>query len=292
MLSGFDWLRRSKSGAELLATMRCIASTPHIFPDEENMGPPLSGSHKPCWRCWIYPCRTSPINDYCITCHTILNRARYLGDVSRSAIVIWGFVNDLPRQLKTREGFRDNRIYSSYVHDHNHFLVMIPKRELRPWLREIFIYHGSDMRGLIQIFSTVGAGSRGNMSDILCRAIHHETRFPMDRLRVRFYPDPYQLFTPRVRDEKGLLTFDGPEFLVLLEMAAVFRSIFRPDEQDLLYKVTNLNDKREKEFYWGRLMGILNHEAKDMLSAWKVKQWPKNKISLLFELTDYVTYTT
>ena len=75
-------------------------------------------------------------------------------------------------------------------------------------------------------------------------------------------------------------------------MAAVFRSIFPPDEQDLLYKVTNLNDKREKEFYWGRLMGILNDNAKDMLSAWKVKQWPKNKIRLLFELTDYVTYTT
>ena len=292
MLSSFDWLRRSKSGAELLATMRCIASTPHIFPDEENMGPPLSGTHKPCLRCWMYPCENSHFNHYCRTCRTILNRARTLGNISRSAVVIWGFVSYLPRQLMTKEGFRGNYIFGYYVHDHNHFLAMIKKRKLRPWLREIYIYNGSDIKGLIQIFPTVGEGVRGNMSDILCRAIHQETRFPMDRLRVRFYPDPYQLFTPRIREEKGLLTFDGPEFLALLEMAAVFRSIFPPDEQDLLYKVTNLNDKREKEFYWGRLMGILNDNAKDMLSAWKVKQWPKNKIRLLFELTDYVTYTT
>jgi len=291
MLSSFDWLRRSDTGAELLATMQYLESNPLFFSEEKEIGPPLSGVNWPCQRCWIYSCLKSSKRHYCKTCQGIMSRARNLGAISRSSIVIWGFVNDIPKQLRTGDGFRDSRISGSYVHDHNHFLMMMHKKQLLPWLREIFIYHGSEMLGLVQIFSTVGAKPRGGMGDLLCRAIHHETRFPMDQFRIRFFADPYQLFFPHLPDNQGLLTFEASEFLRLLEMAGVFRSLFRPEEQKMLYKVVMLKKKQEKEFYWGRLMGYLNQEAKDMLNAWKVKQWPPHQVGLLFKLIDYVEFT-
>ncbi len=291
MLSSFDWLRRSGSGAELLATLHCLKSKSHLFTEEEEMGPPLSGLVKPCQRCWVYPCQSFPKQNYCKTCNSILKWARNLGNASRASIVIWGFVNNLPKPLETGEGFHDSHLSGTYLHDRNHFLVTMHRRDLQPWLRVVFIYHGSDLKGLVQVFSTVGRGPKGDMGDILCRVIHQENRFPMDRFRIRFYPDPYQVFYPHIRENQGLLTFEASEFLRLLEMAAVFKSLFRPNEQALLHDVIRLKDSKEKHFYWGRLMGYLNQESRDMLSAWKVKHWPMNRIKLLFELVEYVAFT-
>jgi len=128
------------------------------------------------------------------------------------------------------------------------------------------------------------------MGDILCRAIHHEARFPIDQLRVRFYSAPYQILRPQTRDQQGLLTFEISEFLSLLEMAAVFRTLLRPEEQESFYELVNLKDASEEQFYWGRFMGFLNQEAKDMLSAWRIRQWPKSRIELLYELVNYVAF--
>lgn len=50
-------------------------------------------------------------------------------------------------------------------------------------------------------------------------------------------------------------------------------------------------DQAEKQFYWGRLMNLLSREAKDMLTAWKFKQWSENRIELLYELINYVPFT-
>ena len=290
MLSGFDWLRRTQTGAELLATLEYLVTRPDLFPTGDEIGPPFSALDGPCQRCWIYPRLSSPEQNYCQSCQAILSRARKLGRISRQSIVIWGFVNRLSKLLRMGEGFYDHHVLGAYVHDENHFLLMMPRRELKPWLQELVIYHGSDLKGLVQVLPPAGGGKKIGMGDVLCRAMHHEARFPMDQLRVRFYSAPYQILKPHTRDQQGLLTFEVSEFLSVLEMAAVFRTILRPTEQESLYELLNLEDTSEEQFYWGRFMGFLSQEAKDMLNAWRIRQWPKNRIKLLYELVDYVAF--
>ena len=290
MLSSFDWLRRSQTGAELLATLEYLTSRPDLFPTGDEIGPPFSALDGPCQRCWVYPRLASPQQNYCPSCQAILTRAGRLGKISRQSIVIWGLVNRLSKLLRMGEGFDDHHVLGTYVHDENHFLLVMPRRELKPWLQELVIYHGSDLKGLIQILPTTGGGKQVSMGDILCRAVHHEARFPMDQLRVRFFSAPYQILKPHTRDRQGLLTFEVSEFLSVLEMAAVFRTILRPQEQASLYELLNLEDTSEEQFYWGRFMGFLNQEAKDMLNAWRIRQWPKSQIKLLYELVDYVAF--
>ena len=289
MLTGFDWLRRSRTGAELLATLKYLEVKPDLFPgDEKKIGPPHSALDGPCQRCWVYPRRSYKL--YCESCQAILARANKLGSISRQAIVLWGFVNQLPRQLQTGEGFGDTRVFGTFVHDKNHFLLVMGRRELKPWTQELVLYHGSNLKWLIQIFPTTGEGRQASMGDILCRAIHHEARFTMDQLRVRFYSAPYQVLVPHVRDREKVLTFEVTEFLGLLEMAAVFRTLLDPEAQKALYELLSLEDTSEEQFYWGRFLGYLSPKAKDMLNAWKVRQWPKSQIKLLYELTDYVVF--
>jgi len=132
MLSSFDWLRRSRTGAELLATLQYLTAEPDLFPTQHALG--------------------------------------------------------------------------TYVHDERHFLLLMRRYELKTWLRELVIYHGADLKGLVQIFPTTAARQGASMGEILCRAVHLEARFSMDRLRVRFFSAPYQLLTPRTRDREGLLT--------------------------------------------------------------------------------------
>jgi len=286
MLNGFDWLRRCRTGAELSATLKYLEAKPSLFPDEDEMGPPHSALDGPCQRCWVYPRRTS-YTPYCKTCQTILARASKLGGISRQSIVAWGFVNWLPVQF--RPGAKDNKGHA-FVLDQSHFLLMMHRRELKEWLQELLLYHGSDLKGLIQLFPTTGASQRGGMGDILCRAAHHEARFVMDQLRVRFYSSPYQVMIPHVRERKGLLTFEVSEFLSLLEMAAVFRTMLRPEAQQVLHKLLNLEDPSQEQFYWGRFLSYLSLEARDMLDAWRVRQWSQSRIQLLYELIEYVAF--
>jgi hypothetical protein len=292
MLNSFDWLRRSRSGAELLATLKWLEEKPDLF-DEEEIGSPHSALHGPCQRCWIYPRPPSPrrrTSTYCKTCGAILTRSRRLGRIAHRSIVIWGLVNRLPKQLESGEGFHDSRILGAYVHEQNHFLLMMHRMELKTWLQELIIYHGTALKGLIQILPTTRGGRGLSMGDVLCRAIHHEGRFSLDRLRVRFFSAPYQLLMPHTRDQLGLLTFEASEFLSLLEMAAVFRTLLRPEAQQVLHELLTLDDASEEQFYWGRFLGYLSPEAKDMLSAWRIRSWPKNRIKLLYELVNYVAF--
>jgi hypothetical protein len=226
-----------------------------------------------------------------------VNRSRRFGALSRESAVIWGYVNHLPRQLSGQalrpgsgQGFQDSRILGSFVQDENRFLLMLRHRELKPFLQELVMYHGEELKGLIQIFPTVGVSGDLSMADMLCRVIHHEAVFSRERLRVRFYAAPYQVLIPHVFDRKGILTFDISDFLSVLEMVAVFRTLLQPDEQKMLHDLLTLDDPAEAQFYWGRLMGLLNSQAKDMLSAWNIRQWPKDRIKLLYDLMDYVAY--
>lgn len=291
MLTNFDWLRRSRTGAELLATLEYLAVTPNLFA-EESLGPPHSALKGPCLRCWLYPrlAEAEPEALYCRPCQAVLVRARKLGITSRQALVVWGFVNQLPKQLCERQGFYANNVLVSYVQDERHFLLMIRQRELKSWLQELVLYHGADLKGLIQVLPTMGSGDETGMGDILSRVIHREADFSPDRLRVRFFSAAYQVIKLHVRDQEGILTFEVAEFLSLLEMAAVFRTLLRPEEQQALKQLLEIDDPSEQQFYWGRFLGYVNQEVKDMLNAWQIRYWPKSRVKLLYELVDYVAF--
>lgn len=290
MLNTFDWMRRCRTGAELIASINCLKNeTGSSQDDQEELGPPLTALARPCRRCWIYPCANSK-HDYCKTCRNILAKARNSGYNSQASAVIWGFVNRLPENIQDSEGFYAYNTFAAYVHDANHFLLIMDRLKLRNWIQEILMYHGENLRGLIQIFPTTGDSKRGTMGDILCKAVHQDSRFSMDLLRVRFYSRPYQIFSPQRRDKKGLLTFEVTEFLGFMEMAYIFRKLLRPDEQQMLQELVGLNNKKEQQFYWGRFIGYLNQEAKDMLNAWKFRRWSDYRVKLLYELIDYVPF--
>ncbi len=290
MLNGFDWLRRSQNGAELLATLRYLEEKPDFVSLEKEIGPPFSALAGPCKRCWIYP-RISNKDDYCQSCKIIRDRGRKLAPLSRDAALIWGFVNQLPKQLQNNERNKKSYIFGTYIHDTNSFLLAIAHRKIKVWIQDIVIHHGPDLKGLIQIFPTTGSGKKIGMGDLLCRAIHHEANLPLDRMRVRFYSNPYQLIKPHELDRKGLLTFEITEFLGLLEMAEVFRTLIRPQEQKEIYEVLSIEDTTEKQFYWGRLLKRLDKAARDMLTAWNIWNWPQGRINLLYELFDYVVFS-
>lgn len=306
MLSRFDWLRRSRTGAELLATLRYLEAIcaeeqgrpGDIFPSPplpvspapQPLGPPPSALNGPCLRCWISPrAATKPHARYCPTCQAILDEAWQVEELSHHGLVVWGFVNQLPRPLQTGSGFRDRRLWGAYVHDQHRFLVMLYHLEIKPWLQELVIYHGPDLKGLIQIIPTTGVRD-ATMGDLLCRMIHHEARFPMDRLRVRFFSVAHQVFAANLYDREGILTFEITDFLSLLDMASVFRSILSPDEQESLYKLLNMKYTSEAQFYWGRFLGSLSQEARDLLNAWNIRQWSKPRIHLLYELAEDVGF--
>jgi hypothetical protein len=51
-----------------------------------------------------------------------------------------------------------------------------------------------------------------------------------------------------------------------------------------------MGNTSEAQFYWGRFLGALNQEARDMLNAWKIRQWSKSRIDLLYELVENVGF--
>ena len=291
MLTSFDWLRRSRTGAELLATLEYLAVTPDLFA-QEALGPPHSALNGLCRRCWLYPrlAEAEPEALYCRPCQAILVRARKLGVTSRQALVVWGWVNRLPKQLRERQGFYAGHVLASYVQDEHHFLLMIRQRELKPWLQELVLYHGADLKGLLQVLPTMGAGEETGMGDILSRVIHREADFSLDRLRVRFFSAAYQVIRLPARNQEGILTFEVAEFMSLMEMTAVFRTLLRPEEQQALKQLLEIDDPSEQQFYWGRFLGYVNQEVKDMLNAWQIRYWPKSRVKLLYELVAYVAF--
>jgi hypothetical protein len=217
MLDRFDWLRRSRTGAEFLATLRCFQAMPELFTGGGEFGPPFSALNGPCWRCWVYPRGgTSPRTGYCPICQAILDGAGEYGITSRYAAVIWGYVNRLPRSARAGSG-----TLGAYICDERHFLVAMVQQELKPWLQELLLYDGEELKGLLQVFPTVGL-KEPSMGELLAHIVHREARFPPDRLRVSFFPALRQVFHSRTYEKEGVLTFEATEFLNTLELATVF----------------------------------------------------------------------
>lgn len=287
MLTRFDWLRRAGSGAELLATLRLFAKQPNLLRD--SLGAPHSALNGPCRRCWVYA-RPLAHNQFCSFCYQLQRRARFLGDASRRALVVWGYVNQMPRHMEPVSGFYKKNALGIYAHDQRHFLLMLYRRDLKHWLQELVLYHGPELKGLLQIFPTMAAMPNLEMGEALSRIAQREANYSMDRLRVQFYAAPAQIRRFSSRNKQGQLTFEIAEFLRLLESAAIFRTLLLPDQQQMLYELLKLEDDGEAHFYWGRFLGQINQETRDMLNAWQIRRWPKPQIELLYELIDHVEF--
>lgn len=291
MLTPYDWMRICRTGAELIATIRTFSDSGDCFDQSPSaLGPPISALNRPCRRCWIYA--PEPGSDYCLTCIRILYDASKLRKASYNAVVLWGCVDRIPDIVLGKKGRYPEQVNGVFIVDEQRFLLVIPRLFLISWIRDFFVHHGDEIKGLFQIFPTTGETRRGCMNDLLVRAAHHETRLPMDAMRVRFFPDPFLLFAPHEREQEGLLTFEIQEFFRQMEYASIFRTLLKPEEQKMLLELASIKNPNEANFYWGRFLGVLTPEAKDMLNAWNFRNWPQKQIRLMYELLSYVPFNT
>lgn len=294
MLSTFDWLRRSRSSAELLTAMRFFAAKPGFNSGESlEPGPPFSALHGPCQRCFAYA-KTQSLGEpehYCKFCKMILARKKGFEKIASNVLIIWGLVPELARQFRGSDDALHHRALASFVPADDRFLLILKKGDLKDWLQELALYHGSDLRGMLQIFPGVTNRSMLPMGALLCCAARRESVLAAGSFYVQFFARPLQLLKPRHRDRAGMLTFEISAFLNLLSMAEVFRSLLFPHEQQQLYELLHLKDSKEEQFYWGRFLGGLSHEAKDMLAQWRIRQWPKAQVQSLYELIEYVPFS-
>lgn len=303
MLTPFDWIRQTRTGSELLAVLHYIEDRPDLVGrDTDEIGPPHSALTSLCQRCRVYAYATDRARTpYCPTCSAILQRARSLKELSLNTVLLWGHVNLLPRNIFPPRQAQGNThaerwqrgILGAYVHSQTpgqtRFLLALHRKALKPWLENLALYQGMEMRGLLQLFPTTGM-TGASMGDLLCHIVHHESRFPMDALRVRFFATVQQVLRPHHYDKQGVVNFEVSEFLSMLEMAAVFRTVLHPDEQQMLLELLNLENPAESHFYWGRFMGYLTPDARDMLDGWNVRNWSKPQLSLLYNLIEYVAF--
>lgn len=293
MLSHFDWIRSCRQGTELLVVTRGLNNHASLFATE-NTGPagPYMASTGPCYRCWVYPRQktTGAGWQYCRTCHHIIKESSQLWSQSRHLVVVWGFVNQLLAQFREGQGFIDSRILSSYVHDVNHFLLLMYRKELKTWLQELGLYHGHNLKGLLVIFPTISSVPGLNMGDVLTAAISEEKKYPLDMLRVQFFATPYEVIKPKVRHRQKILTFDISEFIQYLGMAEVFRSVLTYEEQLVLKEILKLTNEKEVNFYWGRSLGQFSAAARDIVDGWNLRNWKLSQLKLLYELVDYANF--
>ncbi|HEX9975318.1 MAG TPA: hypothetical protein VGD14_24915 [bacterium] len=288
MLSKFDWLRRCRTGTELLATLKYFSDDPEFDPSQLEPGGPLSAIGNLCQRCRVYAPAKEKIKHtrYCRFCEKIIERKTEAAPKSSRAVVLWGNVNQISRHL--RESKHSASLFGIFLHDDQHFLIMMHRQYLKQWLQDLVIYSGLSLKGLLQIFPSIGEYRKLHIGDYLTWAIHHEATFLMDQLRVRFYTDPHQVINPKKREQEGLLTYTISDFISMLDMAEVFRAKLYPQQQKELFDLLNLKDPKEEQFYWGRFLGQLPQEAKDMLSAWKVRQWSQTQTEFFYQLISYV----
>jgi len=217
-----------------------------------------------------------------------LKIARTVSSYSPKCVVVWAYVNQLPKKLtETRLASPDYL----YIHDDNHFLQVLQRRNLKDWLQSLLLYNAADVRGLWQIFPTVSNRASIQMGEALCWAVHYESMLPMDQWYIRFFASTRNIRRAQKLEDEGLLTYQISEFLSLLEMAHVFRTLLHPHEQKQLYELLTYENLKEEQFFWGRFLGQIDQEVRDMLTEWKIRQWPKSQIKFLYELLKYVSFS-
>ena len=150
MLAPFDWLRLARSGPDLLATLHYLDAHPELPANGGELAPPRSALHQPCARCGLYP--REPQRRFCAACQTILNWGHHLYPQARQITLVWGYVMQLPRQLRGGAPFPTGMTLHTFVHDEQHFLVVLSQKQLKPWLQELALYNGLELQGLLQVF--------------------------------------------------------------------------------------------------------------------------------------------
>ena len=139
------------TGAELLATLQYLGEHPDAPTEPTPLGPPHCATGGPCRRCWIYP-RAQDDTQYCQTCREILRYRLDYTSTARHTTLIWGFLNQLPVEvLRQPDANRQQFLVGCYIHDTNHFLVAMDRHGLKLWLQELTVYHGLELRGILQI---------------------------------------------------------------------------------------------------------------------------------------------
>jgi hypothetical protein len=285
MLNPYDWIRRCQSGSELLAILHLLEHPPEDdeieldWYTEDAPAGPAGAVQSSCFRCRV--CPRPPHAEYCHTCHTIAEYGKRYTKYIRRISVVWGYMTQIP-PLGGKE------ILGRYIVDDYRFLLLLSRQTLKSWLQQFVLQTNPDLHGLLQIFPTIGSGGNIGMGDVLCRASHHEANMPMNQLWVRFFSAPYQLVNPKQRNEEGILSFELGEFLRLMDMAEIFCTVLTYEQQRNLHDLFKVNVQAEQAFHWGRFARQLDQRARDMLTGWNIRQWPENKIKLLYELVDYV----
>ncbi|MEM7532117.1 MAG: hypothetical protein AAF639_08075 [Chloroflexota bacterium] len=305
MKDTIDWLRSCRTGAEVLSLLRLVRRKSTEFEllsgilSEVQPSPVPNALSTPCHRCWLYP--PQPGSEYCAMCHDIRHGTLRTGKEARRSLVVWGYVSFLPHPLREGNQFQDAHILASYVQDDNHFIVMIYNHHLQAFLQELALYHGTELKGYLQIFPSMGPKSDNlGIGDILCSVMQKESYYPLDLLRIRFYTNPYDVLEDDGEDDgidpysdlhvANALTFEFSEFLRLLETAFILGTILNSDDRQLLFDLLNATDETEQTFYWGRFMRILDQRGRDLVGAWNMRQWPQYQIHFLYELMNYVDY--
>jgi len=295
MQSIFDWIRFCRTGGEVIATLEYFKHNPvDRLAEIKALAGPITADQAPCSRCWRHPAYSRKAGAYrahCRTCEWIVKTAGSRSQQSSHSIVIWGHVDRLPEHLVSQSGLYGRVDVLSHHTDSRHFLLVMDRRTVREWIRETMLYHGSDLKGFIQCFPTSGQMVSGNMGERICVAAHYDNLFPMDRLLIRLYVKTQYLDHPSRFQNKGIFTYAVQEFIRMLDMAAIFRSLLNPQEQELLKTLAAVKSEDESRFSWGRLIGALSPEARDMLSSWNFRSWTQDQIATLYAFFDYVDFT-
>ncbi|RMI16923.1 MAG: hypothetical protein D6681_03935, partial [Calditrichaeota bacterium] len=167
MLSTSDWIRRVRTGAELIATLKLLQSMEkrELLELPREPAAPFSACHRPCRRCHLYPpqSRTAKM---CRFCSQVLRHIRKLDPISRSSVIVWGYVNRLPRKVVSGEWNRKRLIVAMYPVDDQHFIGIMYRRRLKPWLQELVVYEGNTLQGLLQILPSSGGIRTFTMGDL------------------------------------------------------------------------------------------------------------------------------
>ncbi|MGK5092310.1 hypothetical protein WDW89_09915 [Deltaproteobacteria bacterium TL4] len=287
MLKKFDWLRLSKNGTELLSTISLLTERPEVVDNDLELGSPPSALSVPCQRCGIYA--PAPKKKYCPACLFIHQCSPRHHKRSHQAVFVWGVLNEIPWNLRKTDASAASS-FLNCVLDDSHFVVALQQRQLKQWLQNFLLAHGLDVQGQLYVFPSIGNSLDIHMGDFLRIAIPQRLQQKSHNLQLFFYPNPYRYILEYLKGSAKRHFFEVSEFLNLLEMAELFRALLRPNEQQELYKLLMSSKTQQDSFYWGRFLGSVDLRVKDMLESWRMKQWPRHRIHLLYELFPYVEY--
>ncbi len=253
-----------------------------------ELGPPYSALYGPCQRCWIY--EKIDESNYCFICKKILDHVEDVREIIRDCVVILGFFKHSPWENSPMPIIPNSPLGFHQI-DHQHFIIMTYKTDVKCWLQDLVLSYGTDLHGFIQLFPTMGQGQRTGMGDILSRAAHQENVYLQDKLWVRFFPQAWQVMNSKKRDEMGILTFPCHAFIDFIEAATVFKDIVPVYHRKDMHKLLTTKELRAP-FYWGRFLRTLDQKSRDLIDSWEINHWPLPKIDILYELTAYVSTTT